>query len=52
MKKQSIMRSLKRKALREQGMTFTDRVREAVRLHQPVRNIKYEFNAQKAKQTT
>lgn len=42
MSKGSFMRQMKRKVIREGGVTFADRVRESIRTGQPVKQVVFE----------
>ncbi len=45
MSKASWLRQMKRKAMKEQGMTFKERMDEAIRLKMPVRKVEFNFKS-------
>lgn len=47
MAKGSLLRQMKRKALREQGKTWTQRVMEAIRTGKPVQTVTFNFEGKK-----
>lgn len=47
MKKQSYIRIMKRKTMKEQGITFSQRVAVAIQKHAPVQSINWKENPMK-----
>ncbi len=47
MSKQSVIRKLKRKAMKEAGLTFADRVTESIRTGKPVAKVEYKVEGKR-----